>query len=365
MPQRKLLPTRSLGRRVVIATVLAVASAAAHASAASPGPVVTPPTGTSAAVIAQGVVDFADGTYRWRIEPLALSQTPVTVQRTGPAFVAAGGDGPALVTTAGQAWHLADGEGAFLPSGGDATIVATTPAVTTVLNFAIEPADGGTAFRPGASRRDVDLVRATVASGESLTVHAEIAALVVVTGGELEVGGVRIPAGSTALFADQRAGAIDVVNPGTGPASVLVLVVGLAIDAAGVLVLPISAATQVGAPTSAPAAPAPAPTAPAPPPALDPAGDEDGDGLTNEEEALRGTDPFNPDTDGDGLTDAVEVFETGTDPLDPDTDGDGLSDGDERNIFGTDPSLADTDEDGVNDGVEIFNGTDPLDPNSF
>jgi hypothetical protein len=49
-------------------------------------------------------------------------------------------------------------------------------------------------------------------------------------------------------------------------------------------------------------------------------GDTDGDGLTDEEEAERGTDPDNPDTDGDGLTDGQEVA-NGTDPLDPDDPG--------------------------------------------
>ena len=35
--------------------------------------------------------------------------------------------------------------------------------------------------------------------------------------------------------------------------------------------------------------------------------DDDGDGLTNEQEAALGTDPHNPDTDGDGIPDGWEV----------------------------------------------------------
>ncbi|MFH1147686.1 MAG: PKD domain-containing protein [Pseudomonadota bacterium] len=42
--------------------------------------------------------------------------------------------------------------------------------------------------------------------------------------------------------------------------------------------------------------------------------DEDGDGLNNEEEITRHTDPFNPDTDGDGFNDGEEV-DGGSDPL--------------------------------------------------
>ena len=88
------------------------------------------------------------------------------------------------------------------------------------------------------------------------------------------------------------------------------------------------------------------------------------------------------DSDGDGLTDAVEA-ELGTSPGDADSDDDGLSDGDE--VAGqTDPLEADTDGDGLGDGLELgvtegiegatadgFQGdqdpdstTDPLDPDS-
>jgi hypothetical protein len=44
--------------------------------------------------------------------------------------------------------------------------------------------------------------------------------------------------------------------------------------------------------------------------------DSDGDGLTDVQEIMIGTDPFNPDTDGDGFSDGVEVA-SGSDPLDP------------------------------------------------
>jgi hypothetical protein len=43
-----------------------------------------------------------------------------------------------------------------------------------------------------------------------------------------------------------------------------------------------------------------------------------------------------------------------------DTDDDGLSDDDEVNIYGTDPNNPDTDGDGYLDGVEVENGYDPL-----
>ena len=108
-------------------------------------------------------------------------------------------------------------------------------------------------------------------------------------------------------------------------------------------------------------------------------GDEDGDGLENEDEIEAGTDLDNPDSDGDGILDGTEVHgENPTDPADPDTDDDGLCDGpatiegvcvegEDLDADGsqdegeTDPSEADTDAGGVDDGTEVFeDGTDPL-----
>ena len=96
--------------------------------------------------------------------------------------------------------------------------------------------------------------------------------------------------------------------------------------------------------------------------------DADGDGVDNSTELELGLDPFNPDSDGDGLMDGIEVHgQNPTHPLSSDTDGDGLSDGEEdtnangiRDANETDPSNADSDGDGVSDGVEVKGGTDPL-----
>lgn len=107
-------------------------------------------------------------------------------------------------------------------------------------------------------------------------------------------------------------------------------------------------------------APSPAPSAePSPPP---PPLDSDGDGLPDADEAIIGTDPFDPDTDDDGLSDATEIDYSNA--FDPDTDNDGLGDA-EEGAFGTSPLFFDTDGDGVNDGAEVANGTSPTDPSSF
>ncbi len=66
----------------------------------------------------------------------------------------------------------------------------------------------------------------------------------------------------------------------------------------------------------------------------------------------------NDDTDGDGLTNAVEST-LGTDPLVPDTDGDGLSDGQEVSLA-TNPVAADSDGDSFNDFIEVQAGSNPL-----
>ena len=122
--------------------------------------------------------------------------------------------------------------------------------------------------------------------------------------------------------------------------------------------------------------------------------DNDKDGLINYLEDYYKTDKNNPDTDGDGLSDYIEISVLGTDPLkadtndngisdayedkdgdglnniteikigtDPaysDTDGDGLSDNEEINIYKTNPLVQDTDGDGATDGWEVENGYDPL-----
>ncbi len=103
--------------------------------------------------------------------------------------------------------------------------------------------------------------------------------------------------------------------------------------------------------------------------ASDAAKDQDGDGLTNLQEFMLGTDPSNADTDGDGVNDGAEVNRLGgaTNPLNPDTDQDGLSDGVETgtgvfvnaNNTGTNPLVADSDADTFADGLEVLYGSDP------
>ncbi len=102
--------------------------------------------------------------------------------------------------------------------------------------------------------------------------------------------------------------------------------------------------------------------------------DSDGDGVSDEDEALLGTDPTLVDSDGDRIGDGVEQrmglrpqFDTAGANLDVikgcnsenDTDGDRLNDCEER-VLGTDSCIADTDGDGLPDLAEFLGGTNPL-----
>lgn len=110
--------------------------------------------------------------------------------------------------------------------------------------------------------------------------------------------------------------------------------------------------------------------------------DIDGDGVTNEQEIIDGTDPLKADTDGDGVIDGKEKTD-GTDPKDSckfilasqtlapstawntaDCDGEGVTNAQEK-ADGTDPLKADTDGDGVPDGIEKANRTSGTNPCSF
>ncbi|MCM4169328.1 hypothetical protein KCTC52924_00607 [Arenibacter antarcticus] len=82
--------------------------------------------------------------------------------------------------------------------------------------------------------------------------------------------------------------------------------------------------------------------------------DADNDGLLDGEEVVLGTDMNNPDTDGDGINDGVEVGPDINNPLDE--DGDGIIDALESNIL-------DADNDGVVDQKDPAND-DPCIPNA-
>jgi outer membrane protein OmpA-like peptidoglycan-associated protein len=97
--------------------------------------------------------------------------------------------------------------------------------------------------------------------------------------------------------------------------------------------------------------------------------DTDGDGINNDVEVVRGTNPLKADSDDDGKNDLLEgvVDSDGDGKIDAiesstnDTDNDGISD--ELDSEDTNPNN-DTDGDGIGNAHEVAAGTDPSDPDS-
>jgi hypothetical protein len=109
-----------------------------------------------------------------------------------------------------------------------------------------------------------------------------------------------------------------------------------------------------------------------PPPTAPPSDptDNDGDGLTNDEETNLGTDPDSADSDGDGISDGAEVGDPAA-PIDtdgdgtinandPDDDGDGISTVDEDVNGDGDPTNDDTDGDGIPNYLDPDDQDGPL-----
>jgi len=97
--------------------------------------------------------------------------------------------------------------------------------------------------------------------------------------------------------------------------------------------------------------------------------DTDGDGLTDAEEATYGTDPNNEDSDDDGFEGQLRTLGLSEDETEiilsaVEADGlptDGLTDYEEVMTYGTDPTNPDTDGGGAYDGVEVAMGYNPTD----
>lgn len=104
--------------------------------------------------------------------------------------------------------------------------------------------------------------------------------------------------------------------------------------------------------------------------------DPDSDRLFTHLEYINGTDPNNFDSDSDSLSDRFEAeyrLAINISPTDSDTDDDGIPDGMEdgdgdgltnfeEDLLGTDPSNSDTDGDGLSDKYEVDTGLDPIHP---
>lgn len=323
-----------LNARVIapaVAAVLALSSVlgavAFQLSPADPSPA----TG-GARVVAQGVWEVPAEDLIWDVS-LLKAETPANADLTKGevGFILADGgtilyEEPADCCTV----RLAAGEAVFTTPDEEYLVAALGPTSVEYYDFRLAKAGspaGGTSIHQSATftgsgeRHDMDLVSASLVSGESLVLPAGAAptVLLVITGGaevstaegefiSVEPGAAFSAAGE--LFITATSDATDLVAAVVGPK--------------------VPKLSEMAAQTTADATPVAVSGQPA----------DDG-----------------PDTDGDGLSDAKEE-EIYTDSILSDTDGDGISDGDEVRL-GTNPLIDDSDGDGVDDGDEVAAGTDP------
>lgn len=217
---------------------------------------------------------------------------------------------------------------------------AELPSISWIIDLAAPDTEGDAIFVsepvedwPGGAR-DIELLRNYVQPGQvaALPGHSG-AALVVVTGGTVEVAGEGVEQQTLETGGGLLApGELQLRAAGDGTATYIAVLIGQSVlEQSAAAEREAAEGDEEPAADEEPAEPEATPT-----PDTGPEGDPDGDGLTNQQEEGAGTDPQNADSDDDGMRDGREI-ELGTDPLNPDTDGDGASDGDEALVFGTDP----------------------------
>ena len=313
-------------------------------------------------MVAQGLVELADGTYAWSHTAHELTGTELAIEPAGWRSSLARGEGAAMVTGSdGVGALLGNGEATFSSEGVSWTAIAMAESgggaaepATRLDVLAIVPVTQDVdAFEPGAGVHDVELRHIELVAGAAVESPSGTPAFVLVLAGAVaDADGTTIESGGAALLdvADT------LTNTGEQQAVVLMAVIGPAIE------VPADVAETVA--TTNPRRPPPPPTTSTTTTTTAPPIDLDGDGLTDDEEAGLGTDHNDPDTDDDDLTDGEEVDTYGTDPLSKDTDGDELPDAGEIVTFGSDPLDPDTDDDGLPDIEPVNWGTSPTDPDS-
>jgi hypothetical protein len=331
------------------------------------------PAGHDQSVIAQGIALLPDGDVAWRVvhataDPASYGQA---IERAAGFVVADQGsflvtDQESGVTAKLDGRDSSEGsaEATFVGAGVHQSRICLTDedAAPSYFDISLSGAgDGaiGDAFDAPDGTYELVLIQGDVSKDDAATIQASISpVLLVATAGDLSVSQ---QDGVDGVLTAQQAvllepGAETTVQGEGGNASYVAAMIGDAVETVTVATPEPTPEPSLPEATSIPFPPAPTEIS---------TFDSDADGLNDSDEALYGTDPGNPDSDGDGLLDGTEVLQLGTSPVSSDTDGDGLLDGDEVGIYGTSPSSADTDGDGVFDGDEINNGTDPFDPASF
>lgn len=338
----------------------------------------TPPASGHAEVVAQGIVSFGDGPWHWQLASGSVGRDAAALDTAHPGFVVAGGPGAVVVGSAdGPIARLAAGEGLFLPRGEPATVAALDEDQSATVGVTLVEGAGPDEFSPGPGLRDVDLVRDVLPTNEAFVIHADVSVFVAVTQGAVNVGSEVVTVGAGVALS----GDVTLVNVATEPAIVVAAVVGPSLGSAP----PPGGTTTAGLPATDPPAPetpsagttptvtastvaattasttitsattTPSPTTPSttitpgPSPLTTVVGpvntfvpnpDQDGDGLSDDDEDANGCSSLRAHTDTDGLTDYREVY-----------------------VYGTNCNDNDSDDDNSADHVEVKYGYDPTDPN--
>jgi hypothetical protein len=340
-------------------------------------------------VLAQGLIYLNGDAVFWHVRQVELGSSNDAPSVTGNARVILQRSGVSIIRNdlTGKRARLEEDEAFFASAGDPYTAIADGDASSVVWIFEIsnsdEVGDGAFYLSPNVSGYDeavydMEFSRFLLQPGATVDLPQQDGpALVVVVTGSVNVTSTD---GETELSTQEaltvREGATITASDG-GQVELVTMTVGPEVSDDTAAPPPVPASTPVAAADTdsvqdtQPEEPATGPDAVEPPSApssdasnLDPAGDEDGDYMTNGDEIALGLDPFDPDTDGDRLLDGQEASDFGTDPFVLDSDGDGLIDGHEYDTYGTDPAVWDSDGDGAGDGDEIDAGTDPLDAGS-
>ena len=185
-----------------------------------------------AQVVATWLLDLGGAPYWWNVVDYQIDPAGTQLPADDPRFLIGRGDRSVVVTSSDLRVRLADGEAVFQRPGSAAIAVPVGTEAATLTALALSTTageNGSTQLDPGAGTHDVDILRDTMAPGETFSLHVDIPAFVLVTAGAVTgADGVTTSAGGwTTLVGD-----IALTNSGTDPAVVVVAIIGPALQVA-------------------------------------------------------------------------------------------------------------------------------------
>ena len=220
--------TRAIAAGVAVTLLPLAMSDGARADATSSSGAADQPSPANghAQVIAQGLVNFGEGSYAWTLGEISVETTEHLWATETATFLLAGDGAVHVHGTEGTWVRLAAGEATFRHAGSTAAVQGGESA--TLGAIAVGPAAAGQTdiFTPGAGAHDVDLLRDVLAPGEALLLPAGLPVFVVLTSGAVDDDETTLESGSATLVAGGRS----LTNSAAeDPATVVVAVIGPAI----------------------------------------------------------------------------------------------------------------------------------------